>query len=70
MKTIREVSFDAVDTLKDVSNMLILVDKCISEVDIQGEEISIRGSSSILWSVVTKLENISNELSKSLKETK
>jgi len=65
--TIKEVVFQCRDALGDMSNMLQLVEKTISEIEHEGEDIAIKGSSSILWGVIKKLDNMEKDMSKVLK---
>jgi len=67
MITLKELVFQSRDTLADMSSMLRLAEKTISEIEHKGEDVAIKGTSSILWSTIQKLDNMEKEMSKSLK---
>jgi hypothetical protein len=68
MQTLKEVVFESRDTLSEMSAMLLLVEKNISELEHQGEEIAIKGCSSVLWSVISKHKELEDNMSKALKD--
>ena len=67
MSKLREAAFEGRDTLNDVVSMLLLTEKTVSDMETEGEEIAVRGTSSVLFMVVEKLETLNKELSEALK---
>ena len=67
MQTIKEVVFTSRDKLSDIASMLQLVEKTISEIEHTGEEIALKGSSSVLWSVIEQVNSMEKDMSKVLK---
>ncbi len=67
MANLREVAFDGRDTLNDVVSLLLLSEKTVSDMEVEGEEIAVRGTSSLLFSVIEKLKTLDKELSEALK---
>ncbi|MBE0498604.1 MAG: hypothetical protein IBX43_05105 [Campylobacterales bacterium] len=67
-QTLKEIVFESRDTLVDIENMLMLVEKNISELEVVGEEVTVKGCSAILWSIVTKVKMMECEMGKSLRK--
>lgn len=67
MPELKEVVFESRDTLSDISSMLLLVDKTVSEIEHNGEDVAIHGTSSVLWSVVSKIQEMEKKMSEALK---
>jgi len=67
MANLREVAFDGRDTLNDVVSMLLLAEKTVSDMEADGEEIALRGTSSLLFSVIDKMKALDKELNEALK---
>ena len=66
-ENIKQVAFESRDKLQDIANMLCLVEKSISEIDHDGEDVAVKGSSAILWNVIKQIGEIEAELSRTLK---
>ena len=67
-QTLKEIVFESRDTLGDIENMLMLVEKNITELEVVGEEVTVKGCSAILWSIVAKVRHMENEMGKSLRK--
>ena len=67
MKNEREIIFDGNDTISSVIDMLWLVEKNISEIEQKGEDVSIKGSSAVIFCVVDNLKSLQKEFTEILK---
>jgi len=67
LKTLKEVVFSSRDNLSDMASMLQLVEQTVSNIEHSGEDVAVKGSSSILWSVIEKMAKMEKDMSETLK---
>lgn len=66
MSTLRETVFDARDKLNSLSSMLHLCEQTISEIEHTGDEIKVKGVSSVILTVIESLEAMEKDFQKKL----